>query len=157
LQSDETNYGDEEAGEDIATSAACSSSSGGGGANLQSSTSTERGNTMATKPLWGVPASATFVGHVGGVVGADFIDRGRTFVSCSRDGTARLWDCPSQTTLTVFGTLDFDRPAIDCSVVLSATSQSTTAAVAESLLVAYQSGAVALFDARAGSAEQRRI
>lgn len=28
-----------------------------------------------------------------GILGTDVIDRGRNIVSCSRDGTARLWDC----------------------------------------------------------------
>jgi proteasomal ATPase-associated factor 1 len=35
----------------------------------------------------------TFVGHTGGISDTAIIDKGRNFVSVSRDGTARLWDC----------------------------------------------------------------
>ncbi|NWW30920.1 PAAF1 factor, partial [Panurus biarmicus] len=35
----------------------------------------------------------TFKGHKGGILDTAIVDRGRNVLSCSRDGTARLWDC----------------------------------------------------------------
>lgn len=33
----------------------------------------------------------------------DFVEKGRNVVSCSRDGTARLWDVSQQKCLHVYG------------------------------------------------------
>ncbi|KAK2558083.1 Proteasomal ATPase-associated factor 1 [Acropora cervicornis] len=43
----------------------------------------------------------TLKGHTGGVVDTAIVDRGRNVLSCSRDGTARLWDCGEAKCLAV--------------------------------------------------------
>ncbi|KAM6290492.1 proteasomal ATPase-associated factor 1-like [Porphyrio hochstetteri] len=43
----------------------------------------------------------TFKGHKGGILDTAIVDRGRNVLSCSRDGTARLWDCGSSSCLGV--------------------------------------------------------
>jgi len=46
---------------------------------------------------------AEFKGHKRGILSSDFVDRGRNIVSSSRDGTAILWDVPSQTNIYSWG------------------------------------------------------
>lgn len=41
-------------------------------------------------------------GHTQAVFEADFVDRGRNLVSCSRDGTTKLFDVPTQTVIASF-------------------------------------------------------
>eukprot|EP00013_Stygamoeba_regulata_P013208 CAMPEP_0177689058 /NCGR_PEP_ID=MMETSP0447-20121125/34972_1 /TAXON_ID=0 /ORGANISM="Stygamoeba regulata, Strain BSH-02190019" /LENGTH=479 /DNA_ID=CAMNT_0019199367 /DNA_START=114 /DNA_END=1553 /DNA_ORIENTATION=- len=41
-------------------------------------------------------AAATLSGHCGGVLSADFVQRGRQLISSARDGTVRLWEVPTQ-------------------------------------------------------------
>uniref|UniRef100_A0A7S1PHA4 Guanine nucleotide-binding protein subunit beta-like protein n=1 Tax=Percolomonas cosmopolitus TaxID=63605 RepID=A0A7S1PHA4_9EUKA len=43
--------------------------------------------------------AAQLKGHNGGVTSLSFIDRGRNFISSSRDGTVRLWDCATQSSI----------------------------------------------------------
>ncbi|KAM6292696.1 proteasomal ATPase-associated factor 1-like [Porphyrio hochstetteri] len=43
----------------------------------------------------------TFKSHKGGILDTAIVDRGRNVLSCSRDGTARLWDCGSSSCLGV--------------------------------------------------------
>ncbi|POI23954.1 hypothetical protein CIB84_012299, partial [Bambusicola thoracicus] len=43
----------------------------------------------------------TFKGHKGGILDTAIVDRGRNVLSCSRDGTARLWDCGKSSCLGV--------------------------------------------------------
>jgi len=44
--------------------------------------------------------AATLVGHKAAITSFNFIERGRNFVSCSKDGVMKLWDCASQTCIT---------------------------------------------------------
>lgn len=53
--------------------------------------------------IWRISDSlcaATLSGHEGGITSFSFIERGRNFVSSSRDGTVRLWDCATQSCIT---------------------------------------------------------
>ncbi|XP_065601820.1 dnaJ homolog subfamily B member 13 isoform X4 [Cyrtonyx montezumae] len=43
----------------------------------------------------------TFKGHKGGILDTAIVERGRNVLSCSRDGTARLWDCGKSACLGV--------------------------------------------------------
>eukprot|EP01112_Ceratiomyxa_fruticulosa_P010037 TRINITY_DN2633_c1_g1_i1.p1 TRINITY_DN2633_c1_g1~~TRINITY_DN2633_c1_g1_i1.p1 ORF type:complete len:399 (+),score=75.78 TRINITY_DN2633_c1_g1_i1:49-1245(+) len=47
---------------------------------------------------------ATLTGHQAGILGVDIIDRGRNVLSCSRDGTWKHWDVPTQTVIQSFDT-----------------------------------------------------
>lgn len=53
-----------------------------------------------------------------GILGTDVIDRGRNIVSCSRDGTARLWDCGEGKCLEIIFKGD-GAPINGCSVGVS--------------------------------------
>jgi proteasomal ATPase-associated factor 1 len=44
--------------------------------------------------------AAILRGHTGGVLGVGMLDRGRNVVSCSRDGSVRLWDCSTSQTVS---------------------------------------------------------
>jgi len=47
---------------------------------------------------------ATLIGHQAGILGLDIIERGRNILSCSRDGTWKHWDVPTQTVIHDFDT-----------------------------------------------------
>jgi len=47
--------------------------------------------------------AAEFKGHKRGILSTSIIDRGRNIVSTSRDGTAILWDVPSQAIINQWG------------------------------------------------------
>ena len=44
--------------------------------------------------------AATLIGHKAAITSLSFVERGRNFVSCSKDGVMKLWDCASQTCIT---------------------------------------------------------
>jgi len=46
--------------------------------------------------IWSVEDGScpvTLVGHKGAITGMEIVERGRNIISCSRDGSAILWDC----------------------------------------------------------------
>jgi proteasomal ATPase-associated factor 1 len=75
-------------------------------------------------------------GHTAGILGTGIIDRGRNIIctllvtscsrllACSRDGTARLWDCSSQDTIAVFA--KESAPLNDCFIVQNVNSLPTS-------------------------------
>lgn len=48
---------------------------------------------------------------VSGILDTAIVDRGRNIVSCGRDGTAKLWDCGTQTCL---GTIENCGGNVNC-------------------------------------------
>ncbi|XP_068122724.1 proteasomal ATPase-associated factor 1 isoform X2 [Hyperolius riggenbachi] len=62
------------------------------------------GGMDAQVKVWSVEDAScpvTFKGHKAGILDLAIVDRGRNVVSCSRDGTARLWDCGKGACLAV--------------------------------------------------------
>ena len=44
--------------------------------------------------------------HTTGISDAAIVERGRNIVSCSRDGTAKLWDCSQQACLVTYDKME---------------------------------------------------
>ncbi|KAE8586360.1 hypothetical protein XENTR_v10021641 [Xenopus tropicalis] len=62
------------------------------------------GGMDAQVKIWSVDDGScpvTLRGHKGGILDLAIVDRGRNVVTCSRDGTARLWDCGQAACISV--------------------------------------------------------
>ena len=59
--------------------------------------------TLRVWPIATQQCALTLVGHSQRITSVDMIDRGRQFVSSSRDGTVRLWDCSAGKSVAVYG------------------------------------------------------
>jgi proteasomal ATPase-associated factor 1 len=103
------------------------------------------------------PCVLTLKGHALGVADVALIGRGRTFVSCSRDGTVRVWDCSQARCVDVFGTrgrepaaaASLSGPRVSaCAVFGGAEEEAAAGAVCAA--GAYEDGAVRCFDSRSG-------
>jgi proteasomal ATPase-associated factor 1 len=64
------------------------------------------GGADAQLRIWSIEhavSAATLTGHKRAITGSAIVGRGRQVVSCSLDGTCRLWDVSSKKAVSIFG------------------------------------------------------
>ena len=60
--------------------------------------------------------AVTLIGHKSAILDSAFVDRGRNFVTVSRDGSTKLWDCSSKSCIENIIQLEFGNAINTCAL-----------------------------------------